>query len=339
MSSLLKNAGSYTPSQQKSHLQFLKEYIIPNMGPPPTKTQPKYLLTPTGSPFEASINLSDTGKPRVRFNFDPQLPAWDSPGASASPVSSIAEAVQADMHWFSQFRSEFCLSGEESEAIKSKMPPETAHIPQCFLAFDLDGSARSMKAYFSPIMKHMVTSNDSDAACIEMLRRLDPGLVPAMQFIAGYKEMVQEPPLVQVIGVDCMSPRDGARVKIYTTLPENSFAAVREHVTFGGSKTDSLTLQGLSILREIWGFLINEEGDVSDGFEKDLRIPADVGGHPGLTCSWECKPGEGVPDVKVYVPLWQYCSSDSKIIENLEKVFEMRGWEWGGYRGLFEEAL
>jgi len=342
MSTLLKGAGSYSPEQQKSHLQFLKDHIIPNMGPPPTKTHPKFLLTPTGSPFEASINLSDTGKPCVRFNFDPQLPAHDSPDID-SPLPAISSAVRADMHWFTQFTSAFCLTSSESESIKSKMPPETAHIPQCFLAFDLDGSERSIKAYFSPILKHMVTGNESDAACVDMIKRLDPDLVPAIDFIGGYKGMIQEPPLIQVIGIDCVSRDAGARVKIYTTLPSNSFAAVREHVTFGGKKTDATTLKGLDVLREIWHLLINEpEGKRDDAFEKELRIPANVGGHPGLTCSWELKPGQDIPEVKVYVPLWQYCSSDRDIIGNLEKVFEKRGWSWGGggeYRAMFEEAL
>ncbi|OJD19425.1 hypothetical protein AJ78_00599 [Emergomyces pasteurianus Ep9510] len=123
--------------KSKAYLSFLESYIIPNMGRPPDITRTRSLLTPNGSPFETSINFNNAGK-ACRGSL------------SDSPIPRIAEAVKADMRWFEQFAAEYFLSGEERETIKDKMPPDTARTPRCFLAFDLDGSNISMKAYFLP---------------------------------------------------------------------------------------------------------------------------------------------------------------------------------------------
>ncbi|EGE81025.1 TdiB protein [Blastomyces dermatitidis ATCC 18188] len=105
LSSLLRNVGSYTEEQQKSHLAFLENYIIPHMGPPPDKTYPRSLLTPNGAPFEASINFNSSGKACVRFTFEPVMPERGS--LADTPIPRIAEAVKADMRWFKQFSAEY----------------------------------------------------------------------------------------------------------------------------------------------------------------------------------------------------------------------------------------
>ena len=61
-----------------------------------------------------------------------------------------------------------------------------------------------------------------------------------------------------------------------------------------------------------------------------------------MTCSWELKSGEDEPEVKLYVPLWQYAASDGEIVRNLGEMFRMRGWQWGGegeYAKVIADAL
>lgn len=320
----------------------MEDHVIPNMGPPPDHTHPKSLLTPNGSPFETSINFSDNGKPCLRFTFEPVMPQGND--LSDGPLPAIAENVQADMRWFNDFASEFFLSHEERVAIKEKMPPDTARIPRCFLAFDLAGGDRVMKAYFSPMMKHMVSGMNSDEVSINLMKRLNPqgqSLIPALDFIEEYQRICQDPPLIQVIAIDCIDPAAGARVKIYINPRSNTFDAVRDHVTFGGRRSDETTMKGLEVLREIWHLLFNEaEYNADDLFSKPVFEP--TSGHQGLCCSWELRPGQEVPDVKVYVPLFQYFSTDQTITESLEKVFKTRGWSWGidgTYKKMFEQAL
>ncbi|KAK2738015.1 hypothetical protein FQN55_000821 [Onygenales sp. PD_40] len=341
LSSLLRSVGSYTAEQQESHLKFLERYVIPNMGPPPDPALPRSLLTPNGAPFEASINFNNSGKACIRFTFEPLMPERGT--LSDSPIPSIAEAVLADLRWFKQFAAEFFPSEEERQAIKEKMPPDTARIPRCFLAFDLDGGNISMKAYFSPMMKHMATGVDSDEATVNLLKRLEPlgkSFLPTLNYIEKYQPICQQPPLLQVAGIDCTDPGRRARVKVYTNPRSSSFDAVYEHVTFGGRRTDKATLEGLSVLREMWHLFTNEPDGHSDtSFSKPVLDPKD--GHQGVCCSWELLPGQEIPEVKVYVALFQYFLGDRAISESLEKVFEKRGWSWGvqgTYKSLVEQA-
>lgn len=54
-----------------------------------------------------------------------------------------------------------------------------------------------------------------------------------------------------VIGIDCVSPKAGARIKIYIDPQYNTWEAVQQHITLGGKLRDETTLEGLAILRNM----------------------------------------------------------------------------------------
>lgn len=278
LTSLLKDVGSYTEEQQASHLQFLEEYIIPSMGPAPEKERPKSLLTPNGSPFETSINHSDNGKSSVRFCYEPVFPGSGAGGdvISEDPIPGIAEKAGADMRWFNQFAAAFFPSMEDDAALIDMVPKTTIRVPKVFLAFDLEEDKRSMKAYFYPVIKYMTSKINSDRAGFDLIRRLDPlgsSFRPAIDMIENYqKQLYGDPPLTLVIGIDCVTPEAGARIKIYIEPRTNSWAAVQQHVTLGGQLSDKKTTDGLAILRDMWNLMIDEPEDkeIDDNFEKEI---------------------------------------------------------------------
>ncbi|KAE9378697.1 aromatic prenyltransferase [Stipitochalara longipes BDJ] len=331
LTSLLKAVGSYTPEQQASHIQFLEEYIIPSMGRAPEKTRARSLLTPNGSPFETSLNHSDNGKSSVRFCYEPVFPGSD--GVTENPIPVIAEKVGADLRWFNQFAVEFFPSEEDDAVLTETMPKDVIRIPKVFLAFDLEEDKRTMKAYFYPVIKYMTSKVNSDRASFDLIRRLDPlgsSFGPALDFIEDYQKLLyQDPPLTVVIGIDCVSPEAGARIKIYIEPRSNSWAAVQQHITLGGKLTDKSTLDGLAILRDMWNLMINEPEDreIDEHFAKE--VPETTPKSSGACFSWELKPGVAIPDVKIYLSLPQYFTSDKAIVEAIEKVFRKRGWVWG----------
>lgn len=248
------------------------------------------------------------------------------------------------MRWFQQFADEWWATEDERDIIKGKMPPDTARIPLCFLSFDLEGNKKLMKAYFSPIMKHMATGVNSDEAAINLIRSLKPygdGFESQIKLIQDYRGIGQEPVQISVIGIDCIDPNQGARVKVYTNPRTNTFEAVRDAVTFGGRRTDETTLQGLEIIRKVWHLLLDEpEENVNDVFSKDVIDP--TSGHQGLCTSWELRPFQEMPDVKVYVPVFQYFKNDKAISEAFEKAFNKQGWSLGvegAYRKLIRDTL
>ncbi|KAI5461930.1 tryptophan dimethylallyltransferase-domain-containing protein [Mariannaea sp. PMI_226] len=344
LTSLLKSVGSYTPEQQASHLEFLQQYIIPSMGHAPLKSRARSLLTHHGSPFETSLNHSDSGKSYLRFCYEPVFPGSD--GVTESPIPAIAEKVGADLRWFNQFAAEFFPSEADDEIMKGKVPEDTIRIPKVFLAFDLGEEERSMKAYFYPIIKYMTSKTNSDRAGFDLIRRLEPlgaSFGPALDLIEGYQKLLyQDPPLTVVMGIDCVRPEDGARIKIYIEPQSNTWESVQEHVTLGGKLTDKTTLDGLAILRDMWNLMIDEsEGkEIDEHFSKETLQKKP--GTSGVCFSWELKPGQAIPEVKIYVGLNQYFKSDNAISEALEKVFRKRGWTWGvegAYKKIISDAF
>lgn len=340
LTSLLKAVGSYTPEQQASHIRFLEEYIIPRMGRAPDKSRARSLLTPNGTPFETSLNHIDNGKSSVRFTFEPVFPGSD--GVTENPIPPIAEKVGADLRWFNQFAAEFFPSEEEEAVLIEKMPKDTIRIPKVFLAFDLEGDKRTMKAYFYPIMKYMASQVNSDRATFDLIRRLDPlgsSFGPALDLIEDYQKLLyQDPPLTVVASIDCVSPEAGARVKIYIEPRSNTWAAVKQHMTLGGKLTDKTTLEGLAILRDMWNLMINEPEDkeIDEHFAKE--VPETTPISSGLCFSWELKPGAATPDVKIYLSLPRFIQGDKAIAEAMEKVFRKRGWAWG-VEGAYQKVV
>ncbi|RYP64706.1 hypothetical protein DL771_008663 [Monosporascus sp. 5C6A] len=352
LSSLLENAGTYTPEDRASHLRFIEDHVIPNVGARPTSLDAVYVVSHFGSStFEASINLNDKGKPCVRFTFEPHGPLANSAAATAPPtqgypykqVLSIADAVRADLRWFDELAAEFFLSSEqEVAAVKAMMPPNLARVPQYYIALDLNGGQRQMKVYFCPLIKQMTTGINSDEATFNVLNRLNPGFAAPLKVIGDFRATCPEPLAIQMIGIDCVAPEAGARVKLYTRTESNAWDNIRHHVTLGGRRNDETTLNGLEILGEIWNLLLDESEDTADSsVSKPVNDPTNVW-HTSIIYSWEVQPGKDLPDVKVYVPLWQYSRSNRAIAGNLEEVFRKQGWSWGTdgtYRKSVVDAL
>ncbi|KAF1952763.1 aromatic prenyltransferase [Byssothecium circinans] len=291
-SALLVSTGSYTPEQQNSYITFFKDYIIPHIGPKPTAGA-DYLLAHTGSILETSINFSDARLPIIRFIFQPLL------------IGGIPKAIGADMTWYQEKK-----------------------ILDCLLGFDLHLDKRSMKAYFAPMYKHLLTGENTDQTIFALLKGLQPlgeGFVPALKKLEEFR--AAEPQRnIDVVGIDCIKPEDGARVKLYTRLfPNlNAFATVEHHLTLGGRVTDETTLKGVELLRGIWHLLLDEPEGFTQGTthkqETDAGSP-----HSGIMISWELQPFKESPSPKLYVPLWKFSNSNKSIAERYEKILDHFG--------------
>lgn len=320
----------------------MEEYIVPALGSKPERERARSLLTINGGPLETSVNVSDNGKPCVRFTIEPHMP--DSDILEDSPIPGVARGVGADLGWFKQLAAELFPNQEEIEIMKTKMPKDSRSIPRAMTAFDLDGGDRSMKAYFYPVIKNMASGVNTDKVCIEAIKKLEPlgeAFVPALEYIQSYRQIIQpEKALITVLGIDCIDPHQGARVKLYMNPRSNTFEAIEDHLTFGGKAKDKETMDGLAILREMWHLFFDEPQTMDAAYSKPVNVPKS--GHQGMVSSWEIKPGVEKPEVKVYVPLFQYFKSDRAIADSLEKAFRLRGWDWGTegtYRNILADAL
>lgn len=322
LSALLKNSGAYTQEEQASHLRFFQDSIIPNLGPQPRQTNQKYeLVAHNGSPIEFSLNFSDASDhPAVRFSYEPR----------GSP-DHISKPLGAYMHWFDQLKAEFAPSEEEKKVLTAALP-HLPQIPDQLLAVDFKAHGkRAMKAYIGPGLKQVTAGIDPNRASIDAIKRLEPGgkdFATALDLFEEYRATCEKPATITMLGVDCIELAASPRIKVYTRTESSAFESIRDQVTLGGRRNDETTIEGLRILGEIWGLLLNEpEGNIDDSFAKPERNPSSM--HSGLMISWELQVGKEAPDPKVYVPLWQFSDSNRQISTNLENVFKKWGWSWG----------
>lgn len=111
-------------------------------------------------------------------------------------------------------------------------------------------------------------------------------------------------------------------------------------MTLGGRLRDEQTLESLEILRSIYPLLRDEAGGAEaqrdDAWSKPDRIPGTA--FSGLTISVELSPGRKIPEMKLYVPIFQYASSTGAGLGNYQKVLEKLGLDWGR-DGKFEEFM
>ncbi|KAK1950770.1 aromatic prenyltransferase [Colletotrichum sublineola] len=330
---LMQAAGSYTPAQRAAHLQFLSEIIVPAMGPHPSTAPTKSLLTADGSPFKPSWTITDSGSSFIRFSFEPM----GRHGGSASDpfaqkiVPAILPALRmvshgADTRWFEQFMSVLFLTESETRAALARIPKGT-RAPTSFLAFDLDGDKTIFKAYFFPTLKHIATGESAENITFDAIRSLSPGGADLTSSANAAEEYFKNAPFpipVEMISLDCIDPAAGACAKLYARTRSNAFSVVRHVMTLGGQINDEATLESLDALRSIWHLLHNEPEPYGDDFDKQPRLEGTL--HKGVCYGFELKPGAKWPEVKAYVPLWQYADSDAVIASNLANAFHLRGW-------------
>ena len=145
-------------------------------------------------------------------------------------------------------------------------------------------------------------------------------------------------PRLMLVGMDCGEPRD-SRLKIYLVTSKNSWATVQDVMTLGGRLDDEPTRKQLALLRKIWPYLINEPDNTriaDENWCKPERMPRV--GFFGLMYSLEIKPGRPTPEVKLYVPLFQYAESWAIAENNMETVLKLLDIDWG-HSGKYRQAM
>lgn len=116
---------------------------------------------------------------------------------------------------------------------------------------------------------------------------------------------------------------------------------MRKYVSLGGKINDEETNQYLEKLQPIWHLLLQEpEGPVDEDFEKPINDSSML--CQKLYFSFELQPGRDFPNVKTYLPTWNYVRTDEETIANYQEIFQICGHPWGEegrYKKIFTDAL
>ncbi|CZT49101.1 uncharacterized protein RSE6_09891 [Rhynchosporium secalis] len=342
ISGLMDYAGTYTPAEKDNNLKFLAQFVAPSLGPQPS-SQITSDASPldVASPVEASINFSAYSKPIVRFQFEPLNVTVggrtdEDPFGQARVRELLFEmgkqAVEGDLKWVKQFTEAFFpLGPAEIASVKAKehdLPFPLDHALAFNLAFDLDGDRKRMKAYFLPMAKSLATGKSGELITWETIRGLDPygiDLSPTVNILDDYFKRCPDTMTIDMIGIDCVEPSK-ARIKVYAHLQTmNSWNTIHHVCTLGGQAQNESRLQGLKIFRSIYHLLFDEQGlQDDDNFNYPMRLSSSLFG--SIMFSFEIVTGSRFPEIKTYVPLWQYGTSDGQIARSLSAVFRKLGW-------------
>ncbi|KAI1337512.1 aromatic prenyltransferase [Xylariaceae sp. FL0016] len=336
---LLKAAGTYTPEEQAKHLAFLEKVVSHNLGPLPTEPHAPYTAPSAivGSPFDPSINFTSSGNAKVRFDHDLLAPlnrAGSDPFGEAQArelVRDLASKIEgSDTRWFEYLMDSFWLQGDEVDAALKIIPPHVTTCPGA-VGFDLDGGKITLKAYVPVVCKAFATGKSFSDVIINALRKtehLGVDLQPSLDFVAEYMATTNDDRKLMLVGVDCVEPQD-ARVKMYCHVSNNSWNVVKDIMTLGGRLTDETSITRVDMLKTIWPLLLDEpDMPIEDeSWSKEQKIKRT--GFSGLQFTIELTPGEAIPDLKVYVPLFQYARSHAQSEKNIEAILKKLNHSWG----------
>lgn len=344
---MLELSGAYTESERASHLKFLADHVAPKLGPLPSEPHSQYTMTYIDSPFEPSLNLSSSGKTKVRYEFEVMTkPGREGPDPFGESIArevllSMAIACKADTKWLESIMSALFLTEAEADTIRHKLP---YFMPCSIMAFDLDGPDVMMKAYIPAVRKAVSTGRPSATVLLDAVRGLEPmgsEFGPGLDIIAEYLATCTHDAMLIFVGIDCVDPtiNKKARVKVYLHTSSNAFSVVRDVMTLGGRLNDESSIKRIEMLKSIWPLALNEvdgEHAMDETWSKPDRVP----GTPfsGLQYNIELSPGKTTLNTQLYVPMFQYAPSADVAEANLEAILKKLDHDWG-YNGKFRDTM
>nr|Q12594.1 RecName: Full=Tryptophan dimethylallyltransferase; AltName: Full=4-dimethylallyltryptophan synthase; Short=DMATS; AltName: Full=All-trans-hexaprenyl-diphosphate synthase; AltName: Full=L-tryptophan dimethylallyl transferase [Claviceps fusiformis]pir/JC4338/ tryptophan dimethylallyltransferase (EC 2.5.1.34) - ergot fungus [Claviceps purpurea]AAC18893.1 dimethylallyl-trans-transferase [Claviceps fusiformis]ABV57826.1 dimethylallyltryptophan synthase [Claviceps fusiformis]prf//2202167A Trp(dime len=343
---MLDTAGHNVHDQYR-HLGIFKKHIIPFLGVYPAQGKHTWpsVLTRYGIPFELSLNCLDSV---VRYTFEPTTEHTGT-GDDSYNAFAILECIQKlvriqpgiDMEWFSYFRNELVLNATESARLGrndsvNQQPIRT----QNKLALDLKGDRFALKVYLYPHLKSIATGVSSHDLIFNSVRKLSQkhtSIQPSFNVLCDYVASRNDPDSnaaeaeagvpasalrARLLSCDLVDPSK-SRIKIYLLEQTVSLTAMEDLWTLGGRRTDSSTLNGLDMMRELWhllqipsGFMKYPESDLKLGEVPDEQLPSMV--HYAL------HPDQPMPEPQVYFTV--FGMSDAGITNALATFFSRHGW-------------
>ena len=211
--------------------------------------------------------------------------------------------------WFDHFKAQF--DGVEHELVYS----EEGHSSHIFYAFDLEDREISSKAYFfpGPKARELGQSNlEVISRAIKAAPHVRAAETEALSLFCEYAQVKGLDTLeLDMLALDMIDPL-ASRLKIYFRIRETTFTSVIDALTLGGRVTSREIDKGLDGVRELWNSVldVNEESH-------DLGLPFVGHRTAGILYNVAFKLGDSMPEVKIYIPVRHYATSDREIMRGL----------------------
>ena len=328
---LLQETG-YDLESQKAHLGFYSKYLIHRLGPWPLRqAQPqrwRSFVTDDFSPLEYSWSWNNGPRdaPKVRFTIELIGPAAGSkhdPFNMSAAVNSAQETASnypvVDLTWFNHFLSAFVET--HLPLPKAGSSHAVASPSSVFLAFDLSHTAQvAMKAYLIPLK-----AEQTDLSRLTVVSATIDALPSPFPSFSILKDFLLSHPLglatsIVGVGVDCIHPSK-ARLRIYIRSPATCFEKAVDLVTLEGTLPTLKSAKVYNKLRKLWYQLLSLPTD----FPTSSELPNSSHETGGILYSFDVKPGNALPEAKIYVPVKHYAENDWEAFQGLQSFLEEEG--------------
>ncbi|PGH02492.1 hypothetical protein GX51_04660 [Blastomyces parvus] len=328
----LLSDAKYDVQHQFQYLCFYALNVIPFLGPFKPSRTPGGYESSMGSrigPLELSQNFTK-GRSIIRMNFEVTSHAANT-GRDQTNRVALDEAVakfkllgigmNADL--YHALRNSFLVTDEEEklaakETDLATFPCKTQHN----ISLDFKDGDVMVKLYLYPRLKSMITAKPQRDIVLDAIRHSAGGACDQpLEMVQNFLKTLPPTMDIELLACDLVDPKK-SRFKIYIFDLQVDFESITRLWTLGGQLNDPETLDGLSLLKDLWEAMnipagtrtmpdrVNREGDPPD------RIP--------LVSNLEILPGKPFPQPKIYLPTLGI--SDKVIADGLTSFFGKHGY-------------
>jgi DMATS type aromatic prenyltransferase len=315
---VLMQEANYSRQAHAHIMSFFTESVAPVLGPTdgPSFKRWKSFMTDDHSPIELSWDWrGPADEPIIRFSIEP---ISLNGGTSVDPMNTVGPETfkhmilgafpKLDMTWFDHFDS--FLNRRTTE-----FSTQESHLSRIFWGFDLNGVCITAKAYFfpGPLARTMGTSNLSIISqAIAGAPYSTPDKLQALDKLSSFADSLGPDALeFDMLAIDIVDPLE-SRFKLYFRNRHTGFSSVRDTITLKGQKPGAHLEKGLRSLKQLWCSIFGLL-DVSEDAELQLNEHRTA----GILYNAEFRLGSSYPDVKIYIPVRHYSSSDQHVIDKV----------------------
>ncbi|RAL15194.1 tryptophan dimethylallyltransferase fgaPT2 [Aspergillus homomorphus CBS 101889] len=343
----LLQTADYEIHTQYRCLAMFKKHVIPFLGVYPTNDRDRWLsiLTRYGTPFELSLNCSDS---LVRYTYEPITAAS---GTTTDPFNTFAiwEALKPlmaiepslNLEWFTHFKRDLTLDAAESAWLQQHRELVDGQIQtQNKLALDLKGGRVVPKTYIYPALKETATGRSVQELMFSSMRSLAhryPAISAPLDMLEAYVHSrgPHSTATPRLLSCDLIDPAK-SRIKVYLLERMVSLDAMRELWTLGGRRDDAATHDGWAMIEELWELL-----DIPPGLRSypEPFLPLGSIPPPGellpSMANFTLHQNDPMPEPQVYFTV--FGMNDMAIARALTTFFARHGWTRMAQR--YEESL
>lgn len=228
-----------------------------------------------------------------------------------------------DLEWFNHFSNKLLTRTLSSN--KRYPTPKLYSRSSTFVAFDLEESSMTLKAYFIPTLRAAMTQQTRLALVADAIESLPPAhfasLRQSSSLVFGYMKLFEQRLQLEleILAIDCVDPAQ-SRLKVYFRSQSTTFESVREIMTLGGKIGGRDSKRALDDLESLWRMLLWPDKRYSP-FKQLRQNPHRTA---GVLYYFEIRPGHAEPTGKVYIPVRHYGRNDEDIARGLQTFLTSR---------------